>query len=287
MNWDNKTDFQKYVEWREQEKFVNKQQNLQDYIKWDEEYKQEYWNKYVVTTWWYDERGTSLPIIMENLRKEYEWVDNNIDKFLPWTMKALEDEWFTWEIEDIFILDSQAKEYLNSIWYTQKESTKRKVMQIIWDKGEQEILWEQISFDELIERIWDLYYDSLSSFLNALSEYIYNKEIYSLLNEASDSIKKAWGYCKKPTLEFLERVEKSDNDDVKFKHTAEVKWLNLNNDELARSISHLQHYDLVTFLEKLSIKIQKDWEADKWRWRIKLANELFACANKLQQASKL
>lgn len=287
MNQKNYTSNEDFDDWVELSDIFSKlKQEREDYINWDEEYKQKYWDSYVCTMWWYNERWTSLPIFMEKLRKFYEWVDGNIDRFLPWTMRAIEDEWFTWEIEDIFTLDTQAKEYLNSIWYIQKESTKRKVIKIVWNQETQEILWENISFEELVERIWDLYYDSLSSFLNILSEYVYNEKMILLLKEASENINRAWDICKKPTLEFLEEIENSGCN-VELKHTSEVKWLKLNNDELARSISHLQHYDLVVFLEKLSSKIEKDWKADKWRWRIKLSNELFACADKLKQASKL
>ena len=190
------------------------------------------------------------------------------------------------DLEDVFILDDESKKYLEEIWYLLQHDIRNKIIEIVWNKEEQEILWENISYDELIERIWDLYYDSLSSFLSSLSEYSYDKEISKLLKKASENISNAWDICEKPTLEFLEKVKES-GEKVDFKHASEVKWIRVSNEELANIIWILVSYKLSNFLEKLWDKIQKDWEADEWRWRIKLANELFACANNLKNASKV
>jgi len=77
------------------------------------------------------------------------------------------------------------------------------------------------------------------------------------------------------------------NDFPEMKHTTEIKWLDIDKEELAKRISNLVDSEFKVFLELLSAKIYKDWEADKWRWRIKLSNELFACAKKLKQASEI
>jgi hypothetical protein len=117
----------------------------------------------------------------------------------------------------------------------------------------------------------------LSSFISSLWEKIDNKEISELLKEASTNIMNAWNIC----LPYI------SNDFPEMKHTADVKWLNIDREELVKGISNLVNSELSDFLEKLSLKIEKDWEADKWRGRIRLANELFTCADRLKEASEL
>jgi len=285
MNSDNKTDFQKYVEEREKERALQKEQTFEDYINWNKEYKQDYWDKYIFNLWWRHEYW-DFPISIQDFKNKFNDLENNFNKFILWIIESLEDEWFTWDINDIFILDKETEEYLRWIWYIQKQDIKKKIIEIIENKKDQEILWENISFNDLIERIWDLYYDSLSSFLSSLVNYIYDKKVSELLKKTSENISNAYSICEKPTLEFLEKVKES-NEDIEFKHTSEVKWIKINNDELAKIVWNLVSYKLSDFLEKLSAKIQRDWETDKWKWRVKLANELFACANKLKEASDL
>ena len=76
------------------------------------------------------------------------------------------------------------------------------------------------------------------------------------------------------------------HDFPEMKHTTEIKWLDIDKEELAKRISNLVNNQLKDFLEKLSAKIHKDWKADEWRKRIKLATELYACAEKLKWASE-
>jgi hypothetical protein len=86
----------------------------------------------------------------------------------------------------------------------------------------------------------------------------------------------AWNIC----LPYV------SHDFPEMKHTSDVKWLDIDRENLVKGISNLVDSELKDVLEKLSNKIQKDWEADKWRWRIKLANELFVCADRLKEASE-
>lgn len=266
--------------------FRNWKQSNELYTQLDEEHRQEYWNRYVFTMWWNDGRWTTMPINIFDIRKEYEKLEGKFDKFIPWIMNLLEEEGFTWEISDIFILDEHSIEFLEWIWYLQKEETKKKIIEIIWNKKTQEILWKNISFEELVEWIWDLYYDSLSVFLYELWNNVYNEKASLLLKQASGNINEAWEVCKTKVNDFLIQVEKS-SEKIEFKHTHDVRGLNIDNTELAKTISKLNDFDISEFLEKLSQKIQKDWEADKWRWKIKLAGELFACAENLKKASDL
>lgn len=63
-----------------------------------------------------------------------------------------------------------------------------------------------------------------------------------------------------------------------MKHTSEIKWIDISKEQLAINISKLEYEKLYDFLNKLSKKINKDWEADEKRWRKKLSNELFQAA---------
>jgi len=161
-------------------------------------------------------------------------------------------------IEKCFILDDIAKLYIKK----------------------EKIEWINISNEELAEKIWDLFYDSLSSFIYSLWEQIDNKEVTELLKEASSHIMNAWNIC----------IPYVSDDFPEMKHTADIKWLDIDREELVKGISNLVNSELSDFLEKLSLKIEKDWEADKNRKtkpRINLANELFACAARLKEASKI
>lgn len=287
MNQKNYTSNEDFDDWVDLSDISSKLKKIiEDYINWDEEYKQNYWDDYFCR-WLYPLWSIDYPVDIKDFREKHKDIEPNIERFLPWIIKAMEEntgeEWV--DIEGVFTLDEEARKYLEKIWYLQQQEIRIKIIEIVWNKKEQEILWENISFDELIERIWDLYYNSLSSFLFSLSEHIYDTEISELLKKASKNISNAWDICEKPTLEFLEKVKKS-GEKVEFKHTSEVKWIKTSNEELAKIIWNLVSYKLSDFLEKLSAKIHKDWIADEWRERIKLSNELYACAEKLKLASE-
>ncbi|MGE4443919.1 MAG: hypothetical protein AB7E37_02930 [Candidatus Altimarinota bacterium] len=131
---------------------------LQDnslYIKLSEEDKQEFWNIYFNKIVWYDERGTQLPINIANLRNKYHFEDN-FNRFIPGIMKSLEEEGFTGNIDDIFVLDNEARIFFDS---------------------------------RLIENLGDLYYNTLADFLEELSKITGNDK----LKIASDKIRIAWG----------------------------------------------------------------------------------------------
>ena len=213
---------------------------------------------------------------------EYRKLEPNIDLMLNDIIKEIfELSWYQTReevIENYFILDEQAKKALevyNTIFWNSN-----KIDETLKKAKTESIEWVEISFEELAERIWDLYYDALSSFLDNLSENIDNNEIKRLLSEASWSISIAWDICKPAVEEFIKNWWEV------WKHTSEVKWLNIDKKELAEKIWNLVDSQLSKFLEKLSKKMQKDWEADEWRKRYKLANELYTCAGKLKKASE-
>lgn len=264
-----------------------KELEIQDYNNWDEKYRQNYWIRIIFTSW---RRSSDIwtPLNLSKIRKNNISMEPNLDIFLPWVIKFIEEEWF--EIEEIIILDEQAKKALgisNEISWNSK-----KIEEIIKEETKtEEIEWIDISFDELSERIWDLYYDSLSSFLSDLSDSIDNNDIKKLVKEASINISNAWDLCKVPTEKFIEEAEKKikAGEKVFFKHTDTVKWLNIDNKKLANLIWNLVDSELSKFLERLSKKMQKDWDADYYRKpkpRQKLGTELYSCADKLNQVSK-
>jgi hypothetical protein len=208
-------------------------------------------------------------------------LELSIEKFIPGIMKAIEDftgeEWL--EIEHIFTLDEQAKTTLKELKIQRNISRNSQEINKVIHPNEKlkRILWTRkvnISYEELIERIWDLYYDSLSSFLLELWNNISNKEVSWLLKEASTHITKAWEIC----LPYVK------HDFTKMKHTKEIKWLDINKEEIAKNISTLDKSDIWDFLKALSLKIQKDWEADQKRGRTQLSTELFAATDRIKEA---
>jgi len=208
---------------------------------------------------------------------KYRDTEPDIDLFLPAIINNIES--YYWEgreeiINEYFILDEQAKKALEV--QSNISNSSNQIENTISSKTEK-IEWIDISNEELAEKVWDLFYDSLSSFISSLWDNINNKEISKLLKEASINIMNAWNICL-PYVSY---------DFPEMKHTAEVKWLDIDREELSKRISNLVDAELSDFLEKFSLKIEKDWEADKWRWRIKLANELFACSDKLKKSSDI
>ena len=264
---------------------IENEDKIQKYKNWDKNYKQEYWNNYIFQYWKYGS-DTWEAVDISKIREDVLEYEPNFDDFLPWVIKSLEEEWLN--INSILILDEQAKKALEIS--NQTSNTSNWVKSTIDTENTNKL--ENISFEVLAEKIWDLYYDALAFFLEELSENIKNTEIKELIKEASYSISKAWDLCKIPTEEFLKKAEKeiSEWKEVFFKHSSEVKWLNIEKKELAKIIWNLENSELSDLLEKLSEKMQKDWDADYYRKPIprkKLGTELYACANKLKQASEI
>lgn len=254
---------------------------IEDYINWDEEYKQKVWTSYM---WqllqqhrWLSSTHEPELIKFSDLRNDNKYWESNIDKYLPWILKDLEDfYWDDWNpLETIFTFDEKAKKVLE-IWISINDNSEQVINTIDSEKTDK-IEWLNIDNKELAEKIWDLFYDSLSSFITSLWKSIDKKEVSELLEKASKHIFTAWEIC----LPYV------SHDFPEMKHTTEIKGIDIEKTELANKLWNLENDILSDFLEKLWDKIQKDWEADKWRWRIKLANELFSCAENLKTASKI
>ncbi|MBV5328714.1 MAG: hypothetical protein JZU65_13975 [Chlorobium sp.] len=75
-------------------------------------------------------------------------------------------------------------------------------------------------------------------------------------------------------------------DTMENKHTAKVKGVNFEKDELAERIGNLYYDSLAELLQALSAKLQKDSEADRKRGRVKLAGELAASAKQVAAAAR-
>jgi len=84
------------------------------YEDWLEEDKQRFWNQQFINR---IRRSDYQPKDLEIFRKKI--VEKNINRFLPWILAALYV--FCDSIEDVFILDESAKEYLASRWLTDIE----------------------------------------------------------------------------------------------------------------------------------------------------------------------
>jgi len=248
---------------------IEEENNL--YSQKSQEEKKQYW-VWVITRVFHELENWEIIDI-----SEYRETEPNIDLFLPAIINNIES--YHWEgkediINNYFKLDEQAKKAIEV--QSNISNNSEQVENTISSKTNK-IEWIDISNEELAEKVGDLFYDSLSSFLSNLWEKIDNKEISKLLDEASKNIITAWEIC----LLYV------SHDFPEMKHTAEVKWLDINREELVKWISNLVDTELSNFLEKFSLKIEKDWEADKGRWRLKLANELFACADKLKKSSDI
>jgi len=198
---------------------------------------------------------------------DYRRFEPNIDLMLN---SIIDDIFsFSWSknrssvIENDFILDEIAKSYIKK----------------------EDIEWLDMPFEELAKKIWDLFYEPLASILNSISieldkQIDSNDEVIKLLKEASDHSLRAWDHCK-PYVTDINELEKNS------KHTFDIDWTNLSNEELSRSIAYLKNSKLKEFLELLSVKMNIDWVADEWRKRLKLAGELYNVSEKLKQASEL
>lgn len=266
----------------ETQKFLQEREakEVQNYTNWDDSNKQDYWDRVICGNWWHSE-DNDFPINLIEFRKKVASLEQNFDKFIPWIMLALEDLWFTWNISDIFILDDQAKKALEIQTNVSNNSVK---IENTFSKKTKAIEWIDFSFEELAKKMWDLFYEPLASMLNSIAIELEkqtnnDEEIVKLLKEASNHILKAWDHCK-PYITDINELEKNS------KHTFDIKGTTLKNEQIARTIAYLENDKLKEFLELLSTKLHKDWEADKWRKRLKLANELFACAEKLKMASE-
>lgn len=117
----------------EHHKYIKEQKNkdIQDYVNWNEEFKQDAWNSYIFQLLQNHRMLSSTHdpelINFSDFRKnnKYSEVEDNIDRFLPWVIEAL--YWFYDEnlFEIIFKLDEQAKEYL------QRKEIKERIEQIL------------------------------------------------------------------------------------------------------------------------------------------------------------
>lgn len=229
--------------YNEAQLYIEEEKDIQDYINWDEKYKQDYWNRYVFTMWWNDQRGISLPIDIKKLRELYKWIEDDIDRFIPWIIKSLEEEWFSGTIQDIFILDDEAKLFFNS---------------------------------RLVENLWDLYYNNLANFLEELSEITWNNN----LKTASDKIRNAWEISKS-YVDKNNPPKKHENAEFEIQlfwwvnAIAEKIW-KLDNTELGTFLLALSQ-KIWNDWEKDSRRpsIWKDWLVDETKTRTKLATALF------------
>ena len=70
-----------------------------------------------------------------------------------------------------------------------------------------------------------------------------------------------------------------------MKHTKRVKHYPEGHEGLAENLGDLYYDSLADFLKILAEKIHQDGEADRKRGRPRLAAELLACSDRLQEAA--
>lgn len=281
VNHTSSEDFEDWVNLSEISSKLKK--DAEDYINWDENFKQEYWNSYFVR-WLLPLWSIEYPVDISDFRKSIKNTELNFERFLPWIIKAMEEftgeEWV--KIEDIFILDEQAKKYLAT--HSSLNSHSKQVESIVnWNTVKKNktssIEWVDLRSEELAERVWDLFYDSLAGFISLLWHEIreWNKElsqVWEYLKKASFNVYNAWVICQPYVWEWFPNL----------KHSHEIKWVEISREELVERIVNLTDERLKKFLLDLSKKIHKDWLADEWRWRKKLSTELFEASKNIELA---
>lgn len=141
------------------------------------------------------------------------------------------------------------------------------------DTKTETIKWVNISFEELAERVWNLYYDSLSVFLSSLSEELKSNEYISpILKSVAEDID-IW----EPHIDLTK---------AHYKHTTEVKWIWIDKITLASLVARLKEDKLKEFLLFLSQKLKKDWLVSEKKWRKLLSIKLFESSSKLKMIWK-
>ena len=255
FNWNKEVNItQSYIDYLEEKKWIEesgKQKNK--YSNLSKEEKVSYFWDYIIKWWYYS-----------------GWR-----KVLLSSMRAIEPN-----IEDLFpSIEKSIREYSPELWLNYYID-----FDDIPDQSNRTNNIEWIDFDntELAEKVWDLFYNGLSDFLRYLSENTNIEEnewtkISELLKKASDNINEAWIICE-PYVR---------TDFKEMKHTDTIKWSDISNENLAQWIWNLYLEQLWDFLSQLSKKLEEDWLADEWRWRTKLANELFESSKAIWEASNM
>jgi hypothetical protein len=158
-------------------------------------------------------------------------------------MKSLEEEWFTGNIDDIFVLDNEARIFFDS---------------------------------RLIENLWDLYYNTLADFLEELSKITWNDK----LKIASDKIRIAWGISE-AYVDRNNPPKKHENAEFEIElfwwvNTIAERIWKMNKIELWNFLLALSQ-KIWNDWEKDSNRpsIWKDWVVNETKKRTKLATALF------------
>jgi hypothetical protein len=270
------------------EYFERQEKEIQDYRNWDEETRQKLWTWYIFQLLqghrWSSQTHEPELIDFADFRKNNKFWEENPDKYLPWVIEELYWLYDENALEMIFTLDEKAKKYLE-VHLNLTFNSEQVWSAIDWDNVKKnktsKIDWVDLSNEELAEKIWDLFYDSLGSFLSSLWDILSKdnefKQIWEYLKIASNHIMNAWNICLPYVWEWFPNL----------KHSTEIKWLNISREELVEKLWNLTSESLKEFLLNLSKKIHKDWLADEWRWRKKLSNELFETAKNLEIAWNL
>lgn len=228
--------------------------------------KQDYWNQIFCENWWHSE-SEIFPINLSEFKKQNFYLEKDFEKFIPWIILALEEIGFSWDIKDIFIFDKETKVYL--------DNESEKINKII--NLNNNIEWIGLNSEELAEKVWDLFYDSLAWFLLTLSNKVKEKysEAWKYLKDASSKINNAWNICSNYVWEWFSNP----------KHSNIIKQWE-SNENIINKIINFNHTLLKKFLLDLSNKIFRDWDSDSKRGREKLSLELFEASKNIELAGK-
>ncbi|MDP2090781.1 MAG: hypothetical protein Q8K30_04245 [Candidatus Gracilibacteria bacterium] len=267
----------------ETQKFLQEREEKenQEYKNGDDSNKQNYWDRIFCRNWWHSDDG-DFPVQLSEFRQKNSYLESNFDRFIQGIMLALEDLGFTGSIEDIFILDEQAKKYLAT--HSSLSSHSKQVENIVNGSAVKKnktssIEGVEFSSEELAERVGNLFYDSLTGFVSLLGQEIKKGDtnlfqVGEYLKKASFSIYNAWTICLPYVGEGFPNL----------KHSDDIKGIEISREELVERIANLTDDLLKKFLLDLSKKIHKDGLADEGRGRKKLATELFEASKNIELA---
>ncbi|EKE28114.1 MAG: hypothetical protein ACD_3C00099G0003 [uncultured bacterium (gcode 4)] len=219
-----------------------------------EQYKQDYWNRMFCANWWRSETD-DFPINLSEYRSKISPLEPNFDRFIPWIMLALGNLGFSWTVDDIFILDNDAKKFLDG---------------------------------RLVENLWDLYYNTLADFLEELCNVTWIEK----LKKASEKIRTAWKISE-PYIDKTNPPKKHENAEIEvwfswwITAVAERIW-NMDKIWLWNFLLALSQ-KIWNDWEKDNNRpsLWKDWVVSETRKRTQLATALFEASSILKEEWKI
>lgn len=234
---------------------------------------------FYILEWHWDKIGFDYEKDIININEKLSfyrlWLSNYLlesdsDNYLDWLKESLQWQWvdILWSFKKnwksyLILYRSEAEWWLNSQQLESIISNNSQAVEWLVSQTEQQ-------YSELAEKIGDLFYDALADVFRWISEST-SPEVSTSILKASEHSQNAWEICK-PYI----------NGKTNPKHKTDIAGM--GNKELGNRIGKLDNKTLKLFFKLLWEKIHRDWLADEWRWRKKLATELFETSKSILSA---